>query len=394
MTALPVTTLATRTDRSARRARARVHARVWAAGLLVMLGLGSSHGVAAPAEGEEALTLSGFGTLGLAQTDHETLSFRRDGQRYGAGGSGIDAEVDSNLGLQLDWQARPGLGATLQLLAMRRQHRHANVEAEWAFVQAQLADSLRLRVGRINPPTYAVSASRRIGYANPWIRPPEEVYGLALIQRVDGLDLHWRGPPGALEHVEASALAGSTRVTVDGVSADIRRVVGLEVGWRPRRGVRLRAGHLQGEVRPTTSSIADRYRFSGVGLQIEQADWIAQSEFVLRRSASNPVDVDARAWYAMGGRRLGAWLPFVSLSHAWPKTPGGRLLAAGQHTATLGLRWDRIERQALKLQLDRVSGYGGPGLNLVDPGPATMPTAQAGIQRPVHVLSIALDFVF
>lgn len=94
---------------------------------------------------------------------------------------------------------------------------------------------------------------------------------------------------------------------------------------------------------------------------------------------------DRLDWYATLGRTFGAWTPY--LSYAENRVTGalteGRLAAGsaastanaflarrntGQHTWSLGVRWDFQEGMDLKVQLDRVSPdtYGLQGSLLPD----------------------------
>ncbi len=41
-------------------------------------------------------------------------------------------------------------------------------------------------------PTLIDSESRRVGYANPWVRPPPEIYTLLPITHNDGVDISYR----------------------------------------------------------------------------------------------------------------------------------------------------------------------------------------------------------
>jgi len=63
---------------------------------------------------------------------------------------------------------------------------------EWANLIYALSPDASVRIGRIVLPTFMVADSRKVGYANPWVRPPVEVYGLVPITQSDGLDASYR----------------------------------------------------------------------------------------------------------------------------------------------------------------------------------------------------------
>lgn len=50
------------------------------------------------------------------------------------------------------------------------------------------ATDFEVRLCRIESPTFLVSDVRKRGYANLWVRPPIEVYGVQPLTNSDGVD--------------------------------------------------------------------------------------------------------------------------------------------------------------------------------------------------------------
>ena len=127
-----------------------------------------------------AVSLRGFGTLGAVHSDERNADFVSGFfEPNGAGRTHRWAfGIDSKLGLQADAKISESLSATVQLVA---RHGHDNAytpQIEWANLKYQLTPDFAVRFGRTVAMPFMVSDSRLVGYGNPWIRPPQEVYGL------------------------------------------------------------------------------------------------------------------------------------------------------------------------------------------------------------------------
>ena len=58
-----------------------------------------------------------------------------------------------------------------------------------AFLKYQATGDLNVRLGRIPAPLFMVSEYRKVGYVNPWIRQPNEVYFQVPFNSLDGGDV-------------------------------------------------------------------------------------------------------------------------------------------------------------------------------------------------------------
>jgi hypothetical protein len=80
------------------------------------------------------------------------------------------------------------------VLQVVSKHRHDNSwtpEIEWANLRYRPTDAFSLRVGRTVAPIFMYSDTANVGYANPWLRGPQEIYGMVPITHLDGVDLSW-----------------------------------------------------------------------------------------------------------------------------------------------------------------------------------------------------------
>ncbi len=355
-----------------------------------VLSLGAAQSLAATQIGEH-LTFSGFGTLGVVHSDTDEGQFVRGRQLTGAADNDLEFNVDSNMGAQLTATATSWLSGTVQLLAAHRLEENIDIEAEWAFVKLAPLNGLEIRGGRMSLPTFAISDFRNVGYANTWIRPPDEVYALAILNRLEGADATYRLPIGSTS-LTVSVLAGKSELETSFFKLDVDNVKGFNVLWETD-WVSLRAGRVRGE--PQLPG-GDVYTFSGVGAIVDRDNIVAQAEYVTRRSENEPAGVDADGWYVLGGYRFGSILPYVMYGHTAPKEAGPAHLSYDQSTIAAGVRWDAFKSAAFKFQVQHVDTNDTSGVSFVTPAlpPPAPPAAFAPITDSVTVLSLALDFVF
>jgi len=143
--------------------------------------------------------LSGFGTVGAVhssqrQADFTSNSFKPNGAGFSRNWS---PDVDSLLAVQGTANLTPQLSVVLQLISEQNFDNTYRPHVEWANVKYQFTPDFNVRVGRIGLPIFMVNDSRKIGYANPWVRPPLEVYDLVPLTSSDGIDASYRLPIGA-----------------------------------------------------------------------------------------------------------------------------------------------------------------------------------------------------
>ncbi|KLD78109.1 hypothetical protein Y886_11860 [Xanthomonas hyacinthi DSM 19077] len=355
---------------------------------IVFLALSTCLSPAFAVELGEHFTLSGFGTLAALRTDTDDARYIRESQNRGAGDA-LNFATDSNFGLQLTGKANDWLSATVQTVTKRRSDAYNATQVDWAFVKVQPIANLSVRAGLTTLPTFAISDSRSIGYANPWIHAPNEVYGIAFVDRLTGVDASYAHDLGG-GTVKLTVLAGSSQFTFEtgGViyKQDMKRLRGASLQWE-NDWLSLRAGRVQGRPQLPAFFGADNevFTFDGFGAVLNHSNVLLQAEYVMRRSDKLPALIDADAWYVLGGYRIGDFQPFVSYAKLDP-ADGAAPSNGRQTTTSLGLRWDFHRSFALKGQWDMVDTHGTPGVSFNDIRP--------GFDGKVNVFALALDFVF
>ena len=135
-------------------------------------------------------SFTGYGTAGAARSSTDSAEFIRGSEASGATTS-LAYDVDSNLGAQATARFTPWLAVTVQgeWTADR-----LTGDIPWAYVKLDPVDNLSLKLGRVEMPIFAISDSLDVGYANVWLRPPQEVYALSNIKELNGGEFSYSLP--------------------------------------------------------------------------------------------------------------------------------------------------------------------------------------------------------
>jgi predicted porin len=381
-------------------------------------------------------TINGYGTLGIVHSDEDEADFVSN--LFAPEGAGYtrewSPEVDSRLGLQLTAQLNQQLTGILQLVTEQRYDNTYKPVVEWANLKYDLTPNLSVRVGRMKQSLFLTSEYRKVGYALPWVRPPEEVYRMIPVTNFDGIDFSYRTHFGDFTNTLRGTYGSKDSRAMDGSDVEARESFSLTntLEWG---ATTLSIGY--GQYRLTIEglnpffdvyrqfgsegeAIADRYdvddkRFEimVLGGRYDPGDWFIMGE--LAYSNSETFIGDSRGWYVSGGYRFGAVTPYLTLARVWVEQstsdPGlstnglpppvaaavGGLntglngilgSVAQQKSITLGARWDIADNMALKAQYERLFlDDGSPGI-LVNIQPGFEPGEQ------VNLFSVSFDFVF
>ncbi|MEJ6007882.1 porin [Paucibacter sp. AS339] len=399
---------------------------------LAVVALGAQAQDSAPAD--SIFSFSGFATVGVVGSNTDEARYVISGQPNGATKS-WSGDVDTKLGVQVNAKLNKMFSATAQVLSKQNGDGNYRPELEWAFAKLQFSPALSARLGRMGAPFFAVSDFRDVGYANTWLRPPQDVYGQVPVSHFDGGDVNYQASMGSAT-LNFQLYGGKSTSVFEGVDVKMESLVGFSASAEFDGGITLRAGHVEGKLTvdsPTLSGFVGLLRklpvpgalavgdqmdatkkkatFTGFGITVDQGNWLAMAEYTMRRTESYVPDTDG--WYATVGYRLGKFTPYVTISDLKQKDnnvnnsiPAGIPIPAAQipdlkavvdgtlraqsnqqKTNAIGLRWDAYRNVAVKGQIERIKADG--------PGLFSSPSAAftAG-QNTVNVYSLAVDFVF
>lgn len=393
---------------------------------------GAAHGQSLP-----EWKLSGFGTLSAVHSSERNADYV--GTIFQPNGAGATRSwafgVDSKLGGQLDAKFSDRWSAVVQVVSQHNNDNSYSPKIEWANLKFQATPELSVRLGRIAAPTFLVSDTRFVGYAQPWVRPPVEVYGVIPITSNDGVDLSYRKQFGSATNT-LQAYYGTATARLE--SGQVKSKAGWGINDSVQMGdLTLRAGYtankldleipgvstllggisqfgaLPAPIGPQATALARKYGTTGMktgafslAASYDPGQWFAMAEFVDFRGAG--ILADSRSWYVTGGYRFGNLTPYVTYARTKSSVanePGISFPAAAplndglnatlnnqfngnQATTTAGVRWDFMKNAALKVQYDRVKLGSGSAGRLAHPLPAL---ARGG---SFNLFSVALDFVF
>lgn len=387
------------------------------------------------------LSLSGYGSLGIvrssdSKSDYLTDAFKPNGPGHTRQWS---ADVDSRVGAQVALQLTPVVSAVVQVISQQRYDNSYKPSIEWANLKYQATPDFSVRAGRIVLPIFLLNDSRKVGYANPWVRPPVEVYSLVPVTSSDGLDASYRFGVGDTTNT-LQATYGRFNSKFPGApdfgtgTAKARNLFALvdtiEVGSITARFSYVNTNltidafnpFFDGfrQFGPAGAVIADKYAvdnkrvsFVGVGVGYDTRNWLAMGEWA-RMDTRSILGVRS-AWYVSSGYRFGKLTPYLTYarlinegvtsdgglptSFLPPQVAGianllnsslNSLLAssAAQKTISIGSRWDVSSKIALKLQYDQIRRAPGSTGTFGNTQPGFEPGGKA------NVLSATADFVY
>ena len=342
-------------------------------------------------------TISGYGTVGGTFTSDNNYAYIHDGTEFVGAGSQFDVGLESRIGLQAVVNFGSGLSITVQELAKQRGSEKFDLGTEWAFLQYSPDPDWKLRLGRVALATFLFSDSREVGYAAPWFRAPNELYGSDAFQNLDGVQALWHHAVGPVVlGLKGGYGSSSTNYSELGsvYNVDVKHVYNvaatLEYGdflLRVSQTVfRLPTTLPLSAVYAVTFTLKDT--FNSVGLQYDNGKAIVLSEFAKRTENDAPVigrplDI-SNEWYVAGGWRFGKLTPLVIYGKFNPGQSVVTPEAASYGTWSGGLRYDIVRNVALKAQVSRVQA--GNSTYWVTANPAS--------DERVNVYSVGADFVF
>ena len=377
--------------------------------------------------GADAITFSGFGTLGAVVTRSDDLQFRRVGVEAPSTQT-VDFSPDSVLGVQTNFRLSDSSEAVLQVLSRETPKNNYNPRASLAFLSYSPSPESTLRAGRLRLPIFMLSDSIDINYAHPWVRPPVEVYGLSPFSDLDGIDFFYRRRINDVD-VELHPYLGRSRLDIVQTGhSSLSRLLGLNIGLSSG-ALTLHIGHARARLDmrwgdPFTSrllaalpSLPNGERiiaemqgddaatsFTSAGFQWDGERWLLIGEYAERRAEA--FANSSNGWHLTAGRHIGAFTPYLKLARNTETSPiisdqftaGQPALQqfnasrnGAQRSFGAGVRWDLRSDAALKVEFARTHiDKDAWGAFFASHNPATTRVSD----RRANTLSVSIDVVF
>jgi len=343
-------------------------------------------------------------------------------------------DVDSRLGVQLDATLARHWSAVLQVVSEQGLDNTYRPRVEWANIKYQATPELALRVGRIALPVFLTADYRKVGYAYPWVRPPVEGYDVLPVTSSDGIDATLRGSVGRVRNASQVFYGHNSVSLIEPLHVYGRRSIGISntSDWG---ALSVRANVASAEIssdigaelfdafdafgavgRDLTRRYAldhKRMMLANIGVNYDPGTWFVMAE--AGRTVGHSFLGSTRSAYVSAGWRWRAFTPYATYARvratgattdpglpvaALPPAlaPTAAALNTGLNTLlwtipqqtsqAAGVRWDLCTNMALKLQYDRVTPQEGSRGTFINPTMRFVPG------HPVHVASVALDFVY
>jgi hypothetical protein len=397
------------------------------------------------AQGQDAasspVTFSAYGTLGVIRSSNDNADYLVDA--YQSNGAGRTREwsaaADTRLGVQMTAALTPRISALVQVLSQQNFESSYRPVVEWANLKYLVTPDFSIRAGRVVLPVFMATDTRRVGYANAWVRPPAELYSLVPVTTNDGVDASYRLELGATSHTLQATFGRSDSDFPDSAgfeagTAKVRDLLALvdTIEWGFAT-LRLSYGRAKLTIEaqepffaafrqfgPEGVAISDRYSvkdravdFVGVGAAYDPGEWFAMAEWA--RFDTNSIVGTKSAWYVSGGYRIGKVMPYLTYARIKADSntsdPGLTLAALPpqvqptaaflngvlneqlnllpqQRTLSVGLRWDFARNAAFKMQYDHVDLDANSRGMFGNVTPDFRPGGKVGL------FSLALDFVY
>ncbi len=309
--------------------------------------------------------INGFLSVGMAWTNVEYLQSGIEPVYNSYVRKRPSFEEDSDVGVQITKQLREDISITTQFLALASEN--WDVEAVWAFIKWEPNDNWQFRAGRVRTNPYMLSEYVNVGYAYPWIRPPEEVYSQvpSSFSNLTGLDARFRMEI-LKRDLTLSAFYGATSTHLnfptnlafptginetifDNIRLRLRdlyslnlkfgdEVFSIRAGYETTR-VTLdpNAGTAMQGLNTFLNSMAlfgvpflgippfgldyvnyfsaynSRADFMGLGYQFDWKNVVSMGEIVKRKTAT-PIIANVIGWYLMGGYRFNQMMPHITFA--------------------------------------------------------------------------------
>lgn len=114
---------------------------------------------------------------------------------YANGLAEKDVELDTrdnHLGVQFASTINSDTKVTAQMISRGGETNSYNMETDWAYVDYQALESVRFRIGKYKIPEFIASDYLDVGYAYPWVRPPQDVYATNPLISLNGVDMLYK----------------------------------------------------------------------------------------------------------------------------------------------------------------------------------------------------------
>ena len=258
-------------------------------------------------------------------------------------------------------------------------------KVEWAYLSHRPTNNLQLRAGKMRIPFFMYSDSLEVGYAQPWARPPQSVYGPIAVTSYVGADATYNFNFDN-SSLTTTFFTGFTDEEGNSGDVELRNIAGLNLTWTDYVWtVRAVAATAEADIDATRlaalvppnvtvdSQLADgdRGNFYGLGASYDDGSWQIIGEVTRVEVDGKFADTDSA--YLSVGHRFGSWTPYIAAGWTESKDDEERLglfinqpqagivvpeniLNYQRNEYSVGTRWDITPGVAIKADITHVRG--------------------------------------
>ena len=330
----------------------------------------------------ERFTFNGFASMAYVTADNNS--------GYMETSTSADFTDESKLGFQGSFAISDNTQAVMQL--MMRGIDDWDVEAEWAYISHRFDSGFQARAGKLRLPLFMYSDYLDVGYAQPFARPPEEVYGAVPFTSYTGGDLSY---DIELEDstITMQAFGGQSSEGDSSFDLDFDNILGANIAWTDETWT-LRAVYGQASLNGALFTIVkipvedpntglpieidakvpllklndEKATFVGVAASYDNGKLLAVAEWTRIEVEGQYTDSDAG--YITLGYRFGALTPYVTTAYYESQDDDERTVV-DQNSAMMaalfnaqrmaysgGVRWDALDNLAVKFDVTYTNDFG------------------------------------
>ncbi|MFL6632060.1 MAG: hypothetical protein ACJ8HJ_07075 [Massilia sp.] len=279
-------------------------------------------------------------------------------------GRGFTFDQESLLGIQIRKEFSSTLSVTSQLVSRTRNpNEGSRPTVDWLYVtwRPSTDSGWTVQLGKMRIPLFYYSDQLYVSYAYPWVRPPEDVYGLP-IYAYNGINANYRTQLGSSDWASTVTVwSGNYTQENDAYRSQVylgkptneswERMLGGSVSIANDvldiRAIIMRMNDSIWQVDPdglrTTLVDSRASRVVGVSANMDYKNWLVKSE--VQRTDGG---IGRYNYGLLGiGYQLGAWTPMYTFSRYRNEE---QLDIGSTHTASL--RWDFHKDITLKFQYE------------------------------------------
>lgn len=304
---------------------------------------------------------------------------------------GVDT-IGNRLGLQFGAQIDANTDVTAQFVA-RGGPSNYNVTTDWAYINYKPDANWKIHIGKYKISQFLVSDYALVGYAYPWVRPPQDVYSTNPLISLAGVDVFYKKPMGDLNFLAQAFYGSGTHQsfvparTLDFMGAP-KKFKGTTIPFSTHgtRGFNiglasdvytLRLGYFSTHVDVDAPALDIKKHdvwgsFGGLGFTMDLNNFVTYFEFISRDTAPELAGAfpDQFAGYVTFGYRNGKVLPYVTYSKLDTGVDKSDF-ALKEQSVALGLRYELSSASAIKFEVMQVvpeKGNHGLFYDLVESG--------------------------